>query len=99
MPLLHQLEYLKVGNNQFKIINEICYKWKAMAYALEFHHNLVGRIEYDTQMKGCVESCREVFSLWLDGEACQPISWKRLITALNVIEFGTLASELHQSLS
>ena len=70
-----------------------------MAFALKFHHNLVGRIEYDTKAKGCVESCREVFSLWLNKEACQPISWKRLITALYVIEFGNLACKLHQSLS
>ena len=70
-----------------------------MALALEFDHHAMGRIKYNTRNDDCVESCREVFSLWLNMEACQPVSWKRLITALNVIEFGNLASELHQSLS
>ena len=70
-----------------------------MALALEFDHHALGRIKYNTRNDDCVESCREVFSLWLDGEACQAVSWKRLIMALNVIEFGVLASELEQALS
>ena len=98
-PLLYQLEYLKVGSEQFKIMEEICYKWKEIAFALEFDHHVVERIKYDTQMKGCVESCREVFSLWLKREACQPVTWRRLVSALNVINFGVLASKLDQSLS
>ena len=71
-----------------------------MALALEFDHHIVGRIEYDTRVKGCMESCRELFRLWLDREACQqPVSWKRLITALNLIGFGVLASNLEQALT
>ena len=98
-PLLHQLECLKVDSYQLKIVDQMSSKWKEMALALKFDHNVMERITCNTCNYGCEESCRQMFSRWLKGEAGQPITWERLIIALNDIKYGTLASELTLSLS
>ena len=69
-----------------------------MALALEFDHNEM-RIRFNTRKESCEEACRVIFSRWLNGKISQPVSWKRLIIALKDIEFGTLASNLDESLS
>ena len=80
-PLLHQLECLNVGSYQLKIVDQMSSKWKEMALALKFDHNVMERIAYNTRHDGCEESCRQMFSQWLKGEAGQPIMWERLIKA------------------
>ena len=67
-----------------------------MAYALEFRDELVDVIQHDTLQFGCEESCHETFRRWLSGEACQPITWERLIQALEDAEHSKLAAQLRQ---
>ena len=49
-------------------------------------------------MTPCVKSCQEMLHRWLEGEACQPVTWGRLIEAIRDAELDTLARKIEELL-
>lgn len=98
MPLLHQLVCLTVGGKKLRLIESMGSDWKKMAYYLKFEDCVVENIQRDTVQFGCDESCRECFRRWLNGEACRPVTWERLIEALRDAKKDTLATRVTQFL-
>ena len=93
------MKCLEVGDKNLKIIQKVGVSWRDVAYALEFDDDLVKNIEHNTLNKDCVAACYETFRRWLRGEACQPLTWGRLIEALKDAERDTLARELEHMLT
>lgn len=93
-PTLHQLHSLNIGPESLRLIQKLSARWRNLAYALEFHDDVVDIIKHDTQQLGCEESCHQTFCRWLGGEGCQPITWGRLIEALRDAEHAELAAQL-----
>ena len=94
-PKLHQLNCLKVGSKQLKLVQRIGVDWKQLGLALEFDYDLIEIIERNSHYR-IEESCYELLNRWLDGEACQPTTWARLIEALRDAEYSELAIQLKQ---
>ena len=44
------------------------------------------------------KSCQDMLRRWLDGEACQPVTWKRLVEAIRDIPRDRLATEIEELL-
>ena len=66
--------------------------WKKLGLALHFDYNFIKAIERDTH--DTHESCYELLNRWLNGEACQPITWAKLIEALGDAEHSKLVRQL-----
>ena len=79
-----------------KVIKKVAVDWTKVALCLEFDSSVIRVIEYDYPHM-TERACEEMFERWLSGEACQPITWKRLIQALNDAEHGVLAQKLKKS--
>ena len=97
-PKLHQLLSLKVRDKECKLVQTVGVDWMQLGLALEFEYNLLRAIEKDNHGR-THESCNELLNRWLDGEACRPVTWGRLIEALGDAGHSTLAAQLHQSLT
>ena len=97
-PKLHQLALLKVGSKHKRIIAELGVDWKMLALILQFDHNVIEAIKDDN--RGINEKCcQDMLRRWLDGEACQPVTWERLVEAIRDIPREKLATEIDQLLS
>lgn len=96
-PELHQLYCLKIGAKQLRVAQTVGVKWMELGLALQFDHNVLTAIEADNSQTS--RRCQELLRRWLDGEACHPITWVRLIEALNDAEHGNLATDLKQYFS
>ena len=103
-PQLHQLDLLKVLDKKKRIILEVGVDWEKLALRLEFDHNVIRTVKENNSGKDerIESSCRDMLCRWLDGEACQPVTWERLVEAIRDIPRDTLATEiedflLHQS--
>ncbi len=99
-PKLHQLDRLKVGDKHKKIIEKVGVNWERLALRLEFDHCVIATIKEnfsgrDRRIERC---CQDMLCRWLDGEACQPVTWGRLVQALREIEMGILAEEVDKLL-
>ena len=92
-PKLHQLNCLKVGDQQVRVIQRVGVDWKQLGLALHFDYNLLKAIESDNHFK-THESCCDLLQKWLDGGASQPVTWARLIEALRDCEHSKLAFQL-----
>ena len=95
---MYQSELLKVGGQRLRIIQKVAAVWDVLAGVLEFDDEIVEIIRRDTEGCSCEKSCREIFRRWLNEEACQPVTWERLIEALNDAEKGELASQIRELL-
>ncbi len=42
--------------------------------------------------------CQDMLYRWLDGEACQPVTWERVVQAIREIDKGILAEEVDKLL-
>lgn len=83
----------------WKVIQKLAANWEEFAYTLQFSYEVVQNIHRDTANFGVESSCREVFTRWLNGEGCEPITWERLIEALKDSDRSMLAEELEQRLA
>ena len=99
-PLLHQLYLLKVGDSRKRIIEEVGVDWEKLAYRLEFGHAVVRTIKENNSGKEerVESSCRDMLCRWLDGGACQPVTWERLVEAIRDIPRDTLATQVEELL-
>ena len=96
-PKLYQLMCLKIDGERLKIIQKVGVAWQKVAYSLHFDLSVVRTIEHD--YRRTEEACEEMFSRWLSGEACEDITWKRLIEALEDAEHAELARRVRSWLS
>lgn len=94
---MYQLDSLKVGDQRLKIIQEMAASWHKLATFLEFEDAIVQTIQRD-KLGSCEECCRETLRRWLREEACRPVTWERLIVALDDAEKGELAEQLQNHL-
>lgn len=85
------------GDKQLRIIQQVGVGWKKLASILLFDHNVLEAIEKDTHYRN-EEACQETFRRWLNGEACQPVTWGRLVQALEDAQRRTLANEVRKRL-
>lgn len=92
-----QLACLKYDQRKLCIVNQVAAKWRTLALVgLKLDHSVVEMIACDnTRVQ---DRCTEVFSKWLNGEGCKPVSWETLVEALKDIEKSELASEVESAL-
>ena len=74
--------------------------WWELGVALDFNPDLLKTIEGNNWNRAhrTEQCCNDLLSRWLDGEACQSVTWERLIEALKKIECAVLADQLEQTL-
>ena len=87
---------LRAGDKCLRIIAELGVDWEELALLLEFDHNVVETIKEDN--RGVEKSCRDMLRRWLDGGACQPVTWERLVEAVRDIPRDRLATEIEELL-
>ena len=99
-PKPHQLYLLKVGGRQKRIMLEVAADWEGLALLLEFDYSVIKLIREnnsgrDARTERC---CQDMLCRWLDGEACQPVTWERLVEAIRDIPNDKLATEIQELL-
>ena len=72
--------------------------WKNLGLALMFDYDVIKAIERDSHFQ-TEDSCRELLHRWLKGEACRPVTWKRLVEALTESHNAQLALDLKRLLT
>ena len=75
-----------------KIIQTVAADWEELAFMLQFSDS---KIEKLRERDKC---CEEMFHRWLEGKACQEVTWERLIEALGDMGESTLAETIQQLL-
>ena len=75
------------------MVQSVSADWKKLGLALEFDHKVLKAIEKDARFI-VEDSCVELLSKWLDGEACHPVTWRRLIEAVKDAGHSKLAAQL-----
>ena len=95
-PKLYQLDLLK----DKRIIQEVGVDWEKLASRLQFDYKVIRTIKEDNSghEERTEASCRDMLRRWLDGEACEPVTWERLVEAIRDIPLDTLATEIKQLL-
>ena len=76
-----------------KVVRSVAADWKKLGLVLEFDHKVLKAIERNTHFN-VDDSCLELLSKWLDGEACHPVTWSRLVEALEDAGHSKLAAQL-----
>ena len=99
-PKLHQLSLLKVNDKQKRIIPEIGVDWEKLALRLEFDHPVIETIKDNNSGRNERNewSCQDMLRRWLDGGACRPVTWERLVEAIRDIPRDRLATEVEELL-
>ena len=96
-PKLHQLICLRVGSIQLKVVENVAHDWKKLGLLLEINYDVLQTIAKNNAFH--MDCCLEVLQKWLNGCACHPITWERLIEALKDADYLRLASDLEKLLS
>ena len=84
---------MKAGGNQVKVLQTVAADWKKLGLALEFDRNVLKAIERNAHFI-VEDSCLELLCRWLDGKACRPVTWSRLIEAIKDAQHSKLATQL-----
>ena len=93
-PLSHQMKMLKLlGGRQVKIVETIAYRWQDVALALHFEGSVIASIKEST-FSNVEEGCRRMLDRWLEGVCHEPLTWERLVEALQEAGFVDLADSL-----
>ncbi len=96
-PKPHQLCVLKgSGGKQKRIMVAVAAKWEELAMLLEFDYCVVKVIRENNRGRDAMTErcCQDMFCRWLDGEACQPVTWERLVQAIRDLPNDTLATDI-----
>ena len=97
-PLSHQMKMLKrPGGRPVKIVETIAYRWQDVALALHFEGSVIASIKEST-FSNVEEGCRRMLDRWLEGGCHEPVTWKRLVEALQDAGFIELAESLRCTL-
>ena len=64
-----------------KVIEQVSPVWEWLAYALRFNPAVVETIKLNNHYQ-YDRACMDMFGRWLEGKACQPVSWETLMAAL-----------------
>lgn len=97
--MLNSFEYTnKRGEHvEIKIISTVAARWKTLGSLLDFSVAALANIESSRQD---VESfCHELLSRWLQGATKGPVTWEKLVEAINNARYGVLAQQLREGLS
>jgi len=81
------------GGRQVKIVETIAYRWQDVALALYFEGSVIASIKEST-FSNVEEGCRRMLDRWLEGGCHEPVTWKRLVEALQDAGFRKLAESL-----
>ena len=92
-PKLHELDLIEANGQKIYVIKTVASRWEDMALRLHFDGNDIKRVKRDClhQTKDC---CRLLFTEWLEGNHCTPLTWETVIKALEEAEFTELANSL-----
>ena len=97
-PLSHQMKMLKLpGGGRLRIVDGIAYRWQDVALALHFEGSVIASIKESTP-SNVEEGCRRMLDKWLEGGCREPVTWKRLVEALQDSGFIYLADSLRTTL-
>ena len=91
---LHCLRYHDKGGEERRlfIIDTIAAEWRRMGLALTFTDSDLNNIERDhRRVQDC---CSELLSRWLQGAVAGPVTWQRLLEAMNDVHLTELAQQL-----
>lgn len=80
-----------------KIIQKLGVDWTKVASSLQFEYSVVSTIEFDYSHR-TEQACEQMFHRWLNGEACETITWERLIEAFYDSEHAVLADKVKKML-
>ncbi len=91
---------MKVGDKYEKIIEKVGVDWENLALRLEFDYCVIETIKdnHSGRNKRNERSCQDMLCRWLDGEACQLVTWGRLVEAIRDIPRDTLATKVDKLL-
>ena len=80
------------------IVQKVATRWEDLALFLDFNYDVIKIIRDDNKHESCVKACQDMLHRWLEGEACHPITWGRLIEAISDAELATFARKLKEFL-
>ena len=96
-PLLHQLLSLRLDSRELKVMDDVCITWRKLGILLEVDYSVLTAIEKNNMKPE--DCCIEMLHKWLSGEAVQPITWERLIKAIEGVGLYDLVNWLETLLS
>ena len=77
-----------------RIVETIAYRWQDVALALRFGGSVIASIKEST-FSNVEEGCRRMLDRWLEGQFHEPVTWERLVEALQEANFMELAESLN----
>ena len=98
MPQLHQLHLLKsISGKVVKVKESVCAHWELVAIHLCFPKGVIAIIK---ENDGSEKAFDDMMTRWLNGTegTRKPITWRTLLTVLQEIDHGVLASDLENIL-
>lgn len=97
MAYLHSI--LGTNGKHYRIIQECACQWKVVAdFLLQDSSSVTREMERNPQLLSPSEKCRAVFEKWIHSQqiAHEPVTWNELLSVLNDLEKGVLASDLRK---
>ena len=76
-----------------KIVETIAYRWHDVGLALHFEGSVIASIKEST-FSNVEEGCRRMLDRWLEGQCHEPVTWDRLMEALQEAGFIELAESV-----
>lgn len=93
IPEMQQLQLIKHGAVQVRIMDKISYRWQEVAIALGFKGYEIETIKQSTHHQPS-DACMTMFTKWLEGGKREPVTWETLVHALTEAKFQTLAQQI-----
>ena len=101
-PTLRELICLKYTNergeeHKIHIINTVAVRWRTLGPLLNFELSDLDNIRRNnTDVEDC---CQELLSRWLRGAVGGPVTWERLLEAMEDARCGEVAQQVKKVLS
>ena len=96
-PSISELHSLTIpGPRKINVIETVATRWKRLALALSFESSVIDSI--DSGYLDADRNCAFMLRKWLEQEDTT-VTWETLITALEKIEFTSLAEDLRKGVS
>ena len=83
---------------KWNVLSTVGAKWRGLADLLGFDPGVTTGIggQYNNNANLC---CREVLTLWLQGEGSAPRTWEELLDNLEALKFKVFVGQLRQKLN
>ena len=96
-PSISELYSLTIpGPRKISVIETVATRWKRLAFALSFKSSVIDSI--DSGYFDADRNCAFMLRKWLE-QKDTTVAWETLITALEKIEFTSLAGDLRKGTS